>query len=312
MLLEIPDDLEGSDLVYIEGHAGQTSPGRPESDVDLYRKVFDDALARSLDAGASSAAVRRMVPPALAPPRKVPSVIEFRVSSCCSYGSCVEVGRTPDGAVDVRTPRTARRRRDVHRRGVGGVHGRSESPGATSPDQPGVRAVATRDGDAADGEGDRRREQGARERVVGGRRRRRSRAARASPTTAPAPTVDDTITGPSRHPQRAAQQRRGHDAERHDVRRHDHGRPDPPGAGLDPVDGRRPGPAAAQPFQHRRTGGAADRAHLARSLASEPVAARGDDERQVERTRSRRRTRAATSTGSAGANGMLAHRSTSR
>jgi Domain of unknown function (DUF397) len=29
-------------------------------------------------------------------------VIEFRVSSFCSYGSCVEVGRTDDGAVHVR------------------------------------------------------------------------------------------------------------------------------------------------------------------------------------------------------------------
>jgi hypothetical protein len=29
-------------------------------------------------------------------------VIEFRVSSHCSFGSCVEVGRTPDGYVLVR------------------------------------------------------------------------------------------------------------------------------------------------------------------------------------------------------------------
>ena len=29
-------------------------------------------------------------------------MIEFRVSSFCSFGSCVEVGRTPDGAVLVR------------------------------------------------------------------------------------------------------------------------------------------------------------------------------------------------------------------
>ena len=29
-------------------------------------------------------------------------MIEFRVSSFCSYGSCVEVGRTADGAVLVR------------------------------------------------------------------------------------------------------------------------------------------------------------------------------------------------------------------
>ena len=55
MLLEIPDDL-GSDLVYIEGHAGETFL-EGESDVDLYRDVFDDALARSLDAGASRDAI---------------------------------------------------------------------------------------------------------------------------------------------------------------------------------------------------------------------------------------------------------------
>jgi transcriptional regulator with XRE-family HTH domain len=57
MLLEIPDDL-GSDLVCIEGHAGETFL-ESESDVDLYRDVFDDALARSLDAGASREAVSR-------------------------------------------------------------------------------------------------------------------------------------------------------------------------------------------------------------------------------------------------------------
>ena len=60
MLLEIPDDL-GSDLVYIEGHAGE-SLLEGESDVDLYREVFDDALARSLDAGASPSAVRSVRP----------------------------------------------------------------------------------------------------------------------------------------------------------------------------------------------------------------------------------------------------------
>jgi transcriptional regulator with XRE-family HTH domain len=69
MLLEIPDDL-GSDLVYIEGHAGETFL-EGESDVDLYREVFDDALARSLDAGASQEAVRSRVSH-IAPPRKAP------------------------------------------------------------------------------------------------------------------------------------------------------------------------------------------------------------------------------------------------
>jgi transcriptional regulator with XRE-family HTH domain len=56
-LLAIPEDL-GSDLVYIEGLAGETLL-ESESDLDLYRDVFDDALARSLDADASREAVRR-------------------------------------------------------------------------------------------------------------------------------------------------------------------------------------------------------------------------------------------------------------
>jgi hypothetical protein len=56
-LLDIPDDL-GSDLVYIEGHAGETFLDG-QSDVDSYRYVFDDALARSLDADASREAIRR-------------------------------------------------------------------------------------------------------------------------------------------------------------------------------------------------------------------------------------------------------------
>lgn len=29
-------------------------------------------------------------------------MIEYRVSSLCSFGDCVEVGRTPDGSVHVR------------------------------------------------------------------------------------------------------------------------------------------------------------------------------------------------------------------
>jgi hypothetical protein len=70
MLLEIPDDL-GSDVVYIERHAGDTLL-ESESDVDLYRDVFDDALARSLDAGASREAVRRSAS-YFAPPGKASS-----------------------------------------------------------------------------------------------------------------------------------------------------------------------------------------------------------------------------------------------
>ena len=68
MLLEIPDDL-GSDLVYIEGHAGETFL-EAESDVDLYRDVFDDALRRSMGVEASRGAVLRRTSPSA--PRKVP------------------------------------------------------------------------------------------------------------------------------------------------------------------------------------------------------------------------------------------------
>jgi transcriptional regulator with XRE-family HTH domain len=67
MLLQIPDDL-GSDLVYIEGHAGETFL-EAESDVDQFRDVFDDALVRSLDARASRDAVRDGAA-RFAPPRK--------------------------------------------------------------------------------------------------------------------------------------------------------------------------------------------------------------------------------------------------
>ncbi len=69
MLLEIPDDL-GSDIVYIEGHAGETLL-ETEADVDLYRDVFDDAFARSFGAGASRDAVRRSAV-RFASPRKAP------------------------------------------------------------------------------------------------------------------------------------------------------------------------------------------------------------------------------------------------
>jgi transcriptional regulator with XRE-family HTH domain len=57
MILEIPAAL-GSDIVYAEGHAGETFL-EVESDVDLYRDVFDDALARSLEPGKSREVVRR-------------------------------------------------------------------------------------------------------------------------------------------------------------------------------------------------------------------------------------------------------------
>lgn len=57
MILEIPAAL-GSDIVYVEGHAGATLL-ELESDVDLYADVFADALDRSLEPGASREVVRR-------------------------------------------------------------------------------------------------------------------------------------------------------------------------------------------------------------------------------------------------------------
>lgn len=70
MLLESSADL-GSCVVYIESHAGETFL-ESESDVDLYRDVFDDALARSLDAGESREVVRsstsHFTPPGKASP----------------------------------------------------------------------------------------------------------------------------------------------------------------------------------------------------------------------------------------------------
>jgi hypothetical protein len=68
--------------------------------VDLYRDVFDDALARSLDAGASREVVRHCESRVAS--REEPEVIELKVSSYCSFGNCVEVGRSPEGTVLVR------------------------------------------------------------------------------------------------------------------------------------------------------------------------------------------------------------------
>ncbi len=51
-LLEIPPE-SGSDVVYIEGHAGETFLDTP-ADVDLYEDVFSDALDRSLTPHASA------------------------------------------------------------------------------------------------------------------------------------------------------------------------------------------------------------------------------------------------------------------
>lgn len=57
VLLEIPDS-QGSDVVYIEGHAGETFL-EGSADVDLYREVFADALQHALSPDASRDLVRR-------------------------------------------------------------------------------------------------------------------------------------------------------------------------------------------------------------------------------------------------------------
>ena len=33
---------------------------------------------------------------------RLPSAVEYKISSYCSFGNCVEVGRSPEGAVMVR------------------------------------------------------------------------------------------------------------------------------------------------------------------------------------------------------------------
>jgi transcriptional regulator with XRE-family HTH domain len=57
VLLDIPDAL-GSDVVYIEGHAGETYLDL-ESDVDLYKDVFADVLRHTLPADESLGVVGR-------------------------------------------------------------------------------------------------------------------------------------------------------------------------------------------------------------------------------------------------------------
>jgi transcriptional regulator with XRE-family HTH domain len=57
MILQIPAAL-GSDVVYIEGHAGETFL-EAKSDVDLYRDVFDEVLGRSLGPHESREVVHR-------------------------------------------------------------------------------------------------------------------------------------------------------------------------------------------------------------------------------------------------------------
>jgi Predicted transcriptional regulator with C-terminal CBS domains len=57
VVLEFPDTV-GADVVYIEGHAGDTYL-ETTSDVDLYKDVLLDVSARSLDPEASRALIRR-------------------------------------------------------------------------------------------------------------------------------------------------------------------------------------------------------------------------------------------------------------
>ena len=57
VLLEIPERL-GNDVVYVEGHAGETYLDTP-SDVAVYREVLADVLAHTCDPAESAALVRR-------------------------------------------------------------------------------------------------------------------------------------------------------------------------------------------------------------------------------------------------------------
>jgi len=57
VLLEIPESL-GSDMVYIEGHAGESYLDA-QSDVDLYKDVFSDARAHALSPDESRVVLRR-------------------------------------------------------------------------------------------------------------------------------------------------------------------------------------------------------------------------------------------------------------
>ena len=44
------------------------------------------------------------------PTKGVPAVVEFRISSFCNWGECVEVGASPDGSVLVRDSKDGDRR----------------------------------------------------------------------------------------------------------------------------------------------------------------------------------------------------------
>lgn len=57
VLLDIPAEL-GSDIVFVEGHAGDSYLDG-ESDLELYREVFADALASALSPGASAEMINR-------------------------------------------------------------------------------------------------------------------------------------------------------------------------------------------------------------------------------------------------------------
>ena len=57
VLLDIPDAL-GSDVVFVEGHAGDSYLDSA-SDLELYREVFDDVLASALSPDASAEMITR-------------------------------------------------------------------------------------------------------------------------------------------------------------------------------------------------------------------------------------------------------------
>ena len=57
MLLKIPEEL-GSDVVYIEGHAGETYLDA-QSEVDRYKDVFADVLQHALSPHESRETIAR-------------------------------------------------------------------------------------------------------------------------------------------------------------------------------------------------------------------------------------------------------------
>jgi hypothetical protein len=101
-ILEFSDQV-GADVVFIEGPAGDSYEN--QADVGLYKDVLADVAAWALDPDASREIVHRYEIQHV-PRRKAqmtqPMATEYRISSFCSGGDCVEVGMRHGGVVAVR------------------------------------------------------------------------------------------------------------------------------------------------------------------------------------------------------------------